>query len=132
MLLSSVRFVKQEAQLILWNARAPHIYCALPELTKTHNYNLPVQSIHQILQLATLVSYSKWWKETTCKIWMPCVKYIPRYRPAYLKMVLRYTGERSEQYRSNLERMYKTLSTINCSNLVHLCLAVPEILGREN
>ena len=117
---------------MLWNARAPHIYCALPELTKTHNYNLPVQSIHQIFQLATLVSYSKWWKESTCKIWMPCVKYIPRYRPAYLKMVLRYTGERNEQYRSNLEGIYKTLSTIDCSNLVHLCVAVPEILGREN
>ena len=37
-----------------------------------------------------------------------------RDRPAYLKMVLRYTGERSEQYRSNLEGMYKMLSTINC------------------
>ena len=32
----------QEAQLMPWNARAPHIYCALPELTKTHNYSLPV------------------------------------------------------------------------------------------
>ena len=42
-----------------------------------------------------------------------CVKYIPRYRPAYLKTVLRYTGEMSEQWRSNLERMYKMLSTIN-------------------
>jgi len=30
-----------------------------------------------------------------------------------------------------LEGMYKTLSTINCSNLVNLCLAVSEILGRE-
>ena len=49
--------ISQEAQLMLWNARAPHIYCALLELTKTHNYNLPVQSIHQIFQLATLVSY---------------------------------------------------------------------------
>ena len=117
---------------MLWNARAPHIYCALPELTKAHDYNLPVQSIHQIFQLATLVSYSKRWKESTRKIWMPCVKYIPRYRPAYLKMVLRYTGERSEQYRSNLEGMYKMLSTIDCSNLVYLCLAIPEILGREN
>ena len=27
-------FIKQEAQLMLWNARAPHVYCALPELTK--------------------------------------------------------------------------------------------------
>ena len=29
---------------MLWNARAPHIYCPLPELTKTHNYNLSVYS----------------------------------------------------------------------------------------
>ena len=36
-----------------WKARASHIYCALPELTKTHNYNLPVQSTHHIFQLAT-------------------------------------------------------------------------------
>ena len=27
-------------------------------------------------------------------------------------MVLRYTGERSQQYRSNLEGMYRKLSTI--------------------
>ena len=60
-----------------------------------------------------------------------CVKYIPRYRPAYLKTVLRYTGEWSEQSRSNLEGMYKMLSTIACSNLVHFCWAVPEILDRE-
>ena len=49
--------LKQEAQLMLWNARASHTYCALPELMKTHNYNLPVQSIHQIFPLAEYAYY---------------------------------------------------------------------------
>ena len=36
---------------------------------------------------------------------------------------------------SNIDQIWRgcnTLSTINCSNLVHLCWAVPEILDREN
>ena len=39
------------------------------------------------------IAYFVQYWESTCKIWMPCVKYIPRYRPAYLKMVLRWRTE---------------------------------------